>query len=234
VLANDVTEQIIAENALVKAYEDYKELATKVETIREQERTHMAREIHDELGQQLTGLKMDITWINKKIKTDDSALQERINDTVSLIDKTVITVRRLSSELRPSILDDLGLIAAMDWQNEEFMRRSEIKAIFTSSAPAIQVNSEIATALFRIFQECLTNVMRHAKATEVNTNISVDNRTLRLEVADNGIGFDEAQVKDKKTLGLLGMQERVALINGTCQIKGAKNNGTSVIITVPL
>jgi PAS domain S-box-containing protein len=234
VLANDITEQIKAENALHKAYEDYKELATKVETIREQERTHMAREIHDELGQQLTGLKMDITWINKKIKTEDALLQERINDTVSLIDKTVITVRRLSSELRPSILDDLGLVAAMDWQNEEFMRRSEIKAIFTSSAPVIQVNSEIATALFRIFQECLTNVMRHAKATEVNTNISVDNRTLRLEVADNGIGFDEAQVKDKKTLGLLGMQERVALINGTCQIKGTKNYGTSVIITVPL
>jgi PAS domain S-box-containing protein len=234
VLANDITEQIKAENALLKAYEDYKELATKVETIREQERTHMAREIHDELGQQLTGLKMDITWINRKIKTEDAALQERINDTVSLIDKTVITVRRLSSELRPSILDDLGLVAAMDWQNEEFMRRSEIKAVFTSSAPAIQVNSEIATALFRIFQECLTNVMRHAKATEVNTNISVDNNVVRLEVADNGIGFDEALVKDKKTLGLLGMQERVALINGTCQIKGNKNSGTSVIITVPL
>jgi PAS domain S-box-containing protein len=234
VLANDITEQIKAENALLKAYEDYKELATKVESIREQERTHMAREIHDELGQQLTGLKMDITWINKKIKTEDAALQERINDTVSLIDKTVITVRRLSSELRPSILDDLGLVAAMDWQNEEFMRRSEIKANFTSSAPAIQVNSEIATALFRIFQECLTNVMRHAKATEVNTNISVHNNVVRLEVADNGIGFDEALVKEKKTLGLLGMQERVALINGTCQIKGNKNSGTSVIITVPL
>src|SRR5690606_27760286 len=132
-----------------------------MEKLRETERTHMAREIHDELGQQLTGLKMDISWLNKKIITEDEAIKEKLKDTISLIDKTVITVRKIATELRPSILDDLGLIAAMEWQSEEFQKRSEITTKFSSNVSQVMIPTELATGLFRIYQESLTNILRH-------------------------------------------------------------------------
>ncbi len=234
VMANDVTDKLEAEEKLEKSKEAFRELAAHLETIRERERTHMAREIHDELGQQLTGLKMDISWINKKVKSDDKAVQAKMSDTLELIDKTVITVRRIATQLRPSILDDLGLISAMDWQSEEFQKRSEIKSTFIANVTHVSVSPDIATGIFRIYQECLTNVSRHAKATEVLASLNIENNTLTLTIEDNGIGFKEADIVNKKTLGLLGMKERVALVKGTYQINGNNGNGTSVIISVPL
>jgi PAS domain S-box-containing protein len=234
VMANDVTDKLEAEEKLEKSKEAFRELAAHLETVRESERTHMAREIHDELGQQLTGLKMDISWINKKVKSDDIAVQVKMNDTLELIDKTVITVRRIATQLRPSILDDLGLISAMDWQSEEFQKRSEISSIFTSNVTHVSVSPDMATGIFRIYQECLTNVSRHSRATEVVSSLNIENDTLTLIIEDNGIGFKEADIINKKTLGLLGMKERVALIKGTYQINGNNGNGTSVIISVPL
>jgi signal transduction histidine kinase len=196
----------------------------------------MAREIHDELGQQLTGLKMDISWINKRVKSEDVAVQQKMLETMQLIDKTVITVRRIATELRPSILDDLGLISAMEWQSDEFEKRSEIKSIFTTNVPHITVSNEIATGIFRIFQESLTNVSRHSKGTEVLSSFRKEDNIITLTIVDNGVGFNEDEIAQKRTLGLLGMKERVGLINGTYQIKGKNGNGmgASVIITVPL
>jgi PAS domain S-box-containing protein len=233
-LANDITETYLAEENLHKSKQAFKELAAHLETIRENERTHMAREIHDELGQQLTGLKMDISWINKKVKSDDAMVQQKMRDTIELIDKTVITVRRIATQLRPSILDDLGLVEAMEWQSEEFERRSEIKSIFKTNMNHVQVSEEIATGVFRIFQESLTNVSRHSKASEVNTVFKIEGNLLTLAIEDNGIGFKEDTIKNKKTLGLLGMRERVSLINGTYNINGNTGLGTTVLITVPL
>jgi PAS domain S-box-containing protein len=235
-LANDVTAKFVAEEKLQKSAEAYRELASNLETIRESERTHMAREIHDELGQQLTGLKMDISWINKRVQSEDKAVQEKMRDTIQLIDKTVITVRRIATELRPSILDDLGLVAAMEWQSDEFEKRSEIKSIFTTNISHITVSNEIATGIFRIFQESLTNVSRHSKGTEVLSSFKKEGNIITLTIVDNGVGFNEAEIAQKRTLGLLGMKERVGLINGTYQIKGNNGNGmgASVIITVPL
>ena len=168
-LANDVTSKYEAEEKLQSSNDALRDLASHLETIRENERSHMAREIHDELGQQLTGLKMDISWLTKKIKTDDNLVNQKIKDTIKLIDKTVVTVRRIATELRPSILDDLGLIAAMEWQSEEFEKRSEIKSIFNSNVSHITVKADISIAIFRIFQESLTNVLRHSQATEVTS-----------------------------------------------------------------
>ncbi len=235
-LANDVTAQYEAEANLQKSAIAFRELASNLETVRESERTHMAREIHDELGQQLTGLKMDISWINKRVKSEDAAVQQKMQDTLQLIDKTVITVRRIATELRPSILDDLGLISAMEWQSDEFEKRSEIKSIFTTNVGHITVSNEIATGIFRIFQESLTNVSRHSRGTEVLSSFKKEGNTLTLTIVDNGVGFNENEIAQKRTLGLLGMKERVGLINGTYQIIGKNGNGmgASVIITVPL
>ena len=234
VLASDETEKIAAEENLKKSHEDLRQLATHLEHIRESERTYMAREIHDELGQQLTGLKMDISWLNRKIKSSDADVQQKLKDTIQLIDKTVITVRRIATQLRPSILDDLGLIAAMEWQSEEFEKRSEIKTRFNSNVANLDVSPEIATGIFRIFQESLTNVLRHAEATEVHPSLNVNENNLELLVADNGKGFNTEDIQSKRTLGLLGMKERVLIMGGTYHLSSEPGHGTLVRIVVPL
>ncbi|MEO5941856.1 MAG: PAS domain S-box protein, partial [Ferruginibacter sp.] len=234
VLANDITEKIIAEENLKKSHEELRELATYLEKIRESERTHMAREIHDELGQQLTGLKMDISWLNKRIRSEDEEVNTKIKDTIKLIDKTVVTVRRIATQLRPSILDDLGLIAAMEWQSEEFQKRAEIRTGFKSNLSNVDVKPEIATGVFRIYQESLTNVLRHAAATEVNSSLTIEQDRLELVIIDNGKGFNINEIEHKKTLGLLGMKERSLLMGGEYEITGRPGVGTSVRIIVPL
>ena len=233
-LANDMTEKIIAEEKLKYSHAQLRQLATHLQSIRESERTHMAREIHDELGQQLTGLKMDISWINKKISDEEPVLKQKINETLELVDDTVKTVRRLATQLRPSILDDLGLGAAMEWQSEEFQKRSGIETHFTSNASGVVVPDEIATGIFRIFQESLTNVMRHSKATKVGANLSYNDGSLILQIVDNGVGYNENEISRKNTLGLLGMKERTLMMEGTFEISSRPGKGTSVIIVVPL
>jgi PAS domain S-box-containing protein len=233
-LANDLTEKIIAEENLKKSHKQLRELAVYLENIRESERTHMAREIHDELGQQLTGLKMDISWLNRKLGLADAEIKNKLEDTLSLIDKTVITVRRIATELRPSILDDLGLVAAMEWQSEEFQKRAEIKTHFYCNVSNVAVKPEIATGVFRIYQESLTNVLRHAHATETISSLTISDETLELQITDNGNGFNLADIENKKTLGLLGMRERTVLMGGKYEISGEPGVGTSVRISVPL
>lgn len=233
VLADDVTEQMLAEENLQQSHEAYRLLASHLETVREAERTHIAREIHDELGQQLTGLKMDISWLSKKIKSEDQEVQVKITETIALIDGTVKTVRRIATELRPSILDDLGLVAAMEWQSEEFERRSGISTKFQSNVTAIAVDTDLATGVFRIYQESLTNVMRHAEATRVEASLFITNTEIRLTISDDGKGFIVEEIANKKTLGLMGMRERATLLGGTYEISSMPERGTSVIIVVP-
>ncbi|HMJ47742.1 MAG TPA: PAS domain S-box protein [Ferruginibacter sp.] len=234
VLANDVTDRMIAEDKLKKSHEDFRQLATHLENIRESERTHIAREIHDELGQQLTGLKMDISWIKKKLNPADIELNKKMKDTIQLVDTTVKTVRRIATELRPSILDDLGIIAAMEWQTEEFEKRFKIKSAFKSNVANIAISSDYATAIFRIYQESLTNVVRHANASRVNSSLEIKDNILVLNISDNGKGFNATEITNKKTLGLLGMKERTLLMGGTYEISSRDGKGTSVIIIVPL
>jgi PAS domain S-box-containing protein len=234
ILANDVTEKVNAEEKLQESHEAFRQLATHLETIREAERTHLAREIHDELGQQLTGLKMDISWLNKKIKSEDEEVNQKIKETIQLIDSTVKSVRRIATELRPSILDDLGLVAAMEWQSEEFEKRFQIKCIFKSGISNEIIPPQLATGIFRIYQECLTNVLRHSEATEVRSVLEIRDRNLRLNITDNGRGFVVEEIANKKTLGLLGMKERSSLMGGTYEISSDPGKGTSILIIVPL
>ena len=218
----------------VNYQEQLRELAIHLQNIREEERTRIAREIHDELGQQLTGLKMDISWLSKKIVNETIQVNEKFEDTLLLIDETVKTVRKISTQLRPSILDDLGLVSAMEWQSEEFQKRFNIISTFISNKPLIELDSSKSTAIFRIYQECLTNVLRHSQATSVATTIEIHNGILELKITDNGIGFNQTENENKKTLGLLGMKERALIFGGTYQTISEINKGTTILVKLPL
>jgi PAS domain S-box-containing protein len=218
----------------VKAHNELRELSKSLQHASENERAFMAREIHDELGQQLTGLKMDVSWLKRKLADSDEEIKLKISDILSLIDETVKNIRRISTRLRPRILDDLGLIAALEWQTDEFRKRSETDIEFVSNVEHVDLPTEIATGLFRVYQECLTNVSRHAGATAVESSFTLENGMIYLEICDNGKGFEEGIISGKKTLGLLGMKERTLLMGGTYQIHSDTGKGTRVLVTVPM
>jgi signal transduction histidine kinase len=217
----------------MKTYEDIRRLNAHLQTIREEERASIAREIHDELGQQLTGLKMDTSWLNKKLSGKDEKLEHKLSDMLSLIDSTVKTVRRISSDLRPGVLDDLGLIAALEWQSSEFEKRSGIACNFTANYHEKEPDKKTAMGIFRVYQEALTNVMRHASATEVNAKLEKQNDHIILTVADNGKGFDSDSNMERKTLGLIGMKERALMMGGELHISSKKGVGTTVTLKIP-
>jgi signal transduction histidine kinase len=185
------------------------------------------------LGQQLTGLKMDVSWLSKKLPDANTGIHEKIKEILELLDITVKTVRKISAELRPSILDDLGLIEAMEWHGQEFEKRSGIKVNFQSAIKKIPLPENVGIGIFRIYQESLTNVARHAEASKVNCNIDEENETLMLKITDDGKGFDPDKVAGKKTLGLLGMKERTLMMGGKYEIKSSKGFGTTVLVSVP-
>ncbi|MEI2737939.1 MAG: PAS domain S-box protein [Chitinophagaceae bacterium] len=230
----DLTERIKAEKELAESYEAIRKLTSYLQNIREEERTNIAREIHDELGQQLTVLKMDVSWLRKKILVQDEPVKLKLKELTTMLDETVKTVRRISSELRPSLLDDLGLIAAMEWQLSEFEKRSGLITSFIHSGEDLQLPDTIKTALFRIFQESLTNVARHSHAKRVTVSIAQKDDNILLSIADNGKGFDKQKVADKRTFGILGMKERIVMIGGRYEIRSHPGKGTEVIVQVPL
>lgn len=214
--------------------EELRELSAHLQHIREEERMHIAREMHDELGQFLTGLKMDIAWLNKKLSNDASnaANREKLGEMTKLVDEAVVFVRKLAAELRPSILDDLGLIAALEWHSREFSRRFNIDVNFSTKNPELKTSNAIATGLFRMYQESLTNVARHAEAKQVNAVLELLNNEIHLSITDDGKGFDTNG--KRKTLGLLGMKERAMMIGGKLDIVSQPGHGTTIYITVPL
>ena len=203
-----------------------------MERIREEERTRIAREIHDELGQALTGLKMDLSWFAARLP-NQPALTEKSVAMLKLIDSTVHAVRRLSTELRPAILDNLGLVPAIEWLAQEFPKRSGVTCQFRTSDDDLSVDEERTTALFRICQEALTNVARYAGATEVQINLEADEKEITLRVTDNGRGITDAEMKGTKSLGLLGMRERTRLHGGTLLIAGTPGQGTTLTVRIP-
>jgi PAS domain S-box-containing protein len=229
----DITQMKKAEEQLQKSYEEIRSLATHLQNIREEERTNMAREIHDELGQQLTGLNMYVSWLSKKMHIQDNEIKEKFESAQELIEETVKTVRRISTKLRPSMLDDLGLIAAMEWQSAEFEKRSGTKTMFINHVGSVDVPSAIATGLFRIYQESLTNVARHAEANNVTATLELKNNMLVLTIKDDGKGFVLNEIGSKKTLGLFGMRERAMMMGGSYEVKTNPGKGTVVSVTVP-
>ena len=234
ILANDIDEKIKAEEKLQQSYRQIKLLANHLQNIREEERTKIAREIHDELGQQLTGLKMYVSWLNKKMIPHETEIKDKFQNTMELIEDTIKTVRKISTELRPSMLDDLGLLAAMEWQSNEFEKRSGITTTFIDFTGNKPIAAKFTTGLFRIFQESLTNVARHADAKKVVSSLAYENKLLKLTITDDGKGFVVNNIGSKKTLGLFGMRERTMEMGGNYEIKSDPGHGTTVFITIPL
>jgi len=216
---------------LRESEEKLRRLAAHLVTIREEERAHIAREIHDELGQVLTGLKMEVTWLAKRLK--EKPLVEKTDSMCKLIDTTVQTVRKIATGLRPEMLDDMGLIAAVGWQAKEFQKRTGIRTR-AKLPPEVKLDIDVSTTMFRIFQEILTNVARHSRATRVDLDLSVAEDRVALEVVDNGVGIAESDLNGKKSLGLLGMNERALLFGGEVRITGTPGHGTRVSVSIPL
>jgi len=213
--------------------EQLRSLSAHLQNIREQERIHIAREMHDELGQLLTGFKMDVSWLKKRYSTDNPDIKEKLTEMESLVNDAVSFVRKIAAELRPSILDDLGLMPALEWQSREFQKRYGIQVEFISKVQDLHTTELIATGLFRMYQESLTNVARHSEASKVQAVLQTSTTHISLTITDNGKGFDIDSISERKTLGLLGMKERAFMIGGKLDINSMPGEGTTVSIKVP-
>ncbi len=206
-------------------------LAAHLISVREEERAHIAREIHDELGQVLTGLKMEVGWLAKRLK--EKELIEKTDSMGKLIDSTVQTVRKIATGLRPEMLDDMGIIAAVGWQAKEFQKRTGIRCR-AKLPPEVKLDIDVSTTMFRIFQEILTNIARQSRATRVDIELDVGEERIALDVSDNVVGIAEGDVTGKKSLGLLGMHERALLFGGEVKITGSPGQGTRVCVSIPV
>lgn len=229
----DITERKQNERELVRLNEELRTLAGHLQTIREEERIHIAREIHDELGQLMTVIKMEVKWLKKHLQLQQESMTEKLDELLTTVDLTMKTIRKISSELRPSLLDDIGLNAAIEWHLGEFGKRTGISTnalLPEMDAPLTELQK---TSLFRIVQEALTNVARHSQATAVELQLEWNSNQLLLTIRDNGIGFD-AQQPHRKTLGILGMKERSLMINADYTVDSKEGNGTRVTVTLPL
>ena len=237
--ARDITERKRTEEALKKSREQLRALAGRLQSVREEERKQIAREIHDEFGGALTGLKIDLSFMassapKSRDKTKRDSFLSKMLDMTKLIDKTIGTVRRIVTELRPSILDDFGLIASLEWQLEEFQKRTGIQGEFASTTAYIHMDEKLSIAVFRIFQECLTNVARHANATKVTATLYKEADSFVLKVEDNGKGISEDDIHSTKSVGLTGMRERALFLGGTVNFFGEPSKGTTVSVQFPL
>jgi signal transduction histidine kinase len=230
----DITERKNIENKLQKSYDEIRMLSNHILSVREEERLHIAREIHDELGQQLTVLKMDVLAISKQSNYLPLPVISKIDRMIQMIDKSIQTVKKIVTELRPGILDDLGLIAALEWQAKEFQNSTGIFCRFNSNCIVENYSDKINTAVFRIFQESLTNVARHSKATKVFTQLYNHNNMLVLEVNDNGIGMCTESINSSSSFGVLGMKERATMLNGYINIQPSPTGGTRVQVQIPI
>ncbi|MCX6151324.1 MAG: histidine kinase [Ignavibacteriales bacterium] len=222
------------EEKLKSTTEQLRNLSSHLQSIREEERTNIAREIHDELGQVLTVLKIQITLLSKKLREDQQDLKLRLESAAKLLDDSVESVQRITSKLRPGILDELGLIPAIEWQAQEFHTRTGINFEWLLPKEEILLEQEKATAIFRIFQEALTNVARHANATRVRIYLEELKNNFILEITDNGKGITMNQINDPKSLGILGMKERALLLGGEVIIKSTMERGTTVKVEIPI
>lgn len=231
-MASDLTETKRAEQELRASSEQFRNLAAHLLSVREEERAKLSREVHDELGQSLTAMKMDLAWLARRLPLRNGQMLKRIRSTRQLADSIIQSIVRISTELRPAVLD-LGLAAAVEWQVREFQARSGIQCkVRLLSREAVASNA--STAMFRIFQETLTNIARHAKATRAEVVLQEQPGRLVLLIRDNGRGFDQADPSLSKSLGLLGMRERAAILGGQVNISSVAGKGTTVTAWIPL
>lgn len=228
----DTTQRKLAEKALKLQRSQLRALGERMRQVREEERRSVARDLHDRLGQILTAIKMDMAWIGRHTAKEQAGIEDRLARSIALIDEGSGAVRRICRGLRPAILDDLGLAAAIEWEAKEFMTRSGIACTVSVPSGDLSLDGNTSIALFRIFQECLTNVMRHSGARSVRVSLERTEAEVRLGVADDGKGFSES--KSSGSLGLLGMKERAHSCGGTLELVSSPGAGTTVTVTIPI
>jgi signal transduction histidine kinase len=219
---------------LQSSLEQLRALAARLQSIREEERKRVAREIHDQLGQALTAIRLDVSSLVHELPEDQRRQSKRTQTILTLVDETIRSVRQIATELRPGMLDDLGLVATIEWAGEEFGARTGTQCRLDLPPDDIVVDPDTAIAIFRIFQETLTNVARHANAKEVQARLEIEDGHLTLEVHDNGTGIPPEKLQKGRSLGILGMRERATLLGGDLSIMGIPGKGTAVRVRIPL
>jgi signal transduction histidine kinase len=232
-LEDEIRERRRAEEGLQRSRQQFRNLSRHLQGAREEERKSIAREIHDDLGQRLTLHKLQLTLLEQDLSTVDTALGARCTVMAGEIDATIQSVKRIISQLRPGVLDDLGLTAAIEWQTEEFQRHTGIACVSRITPPDITLDPERSTALFRIFQETLTNVARHAGADRVHITLSADADGITMEISDNGCGISAAAIERPASFGLMGMRERASYFGGSIRLYGTPGEGTRVMVHFP-
>lgn len=230
----DITEQKKAQEELERSREALRNLSVHLQSVREEESTRVARKIHDELGQSLTALQMDLSWLENRLPPGNEDIRDKTHSMSALVDDTIDSVHKITMELRPSMLDDLGLPAAIEWQAGDFQKRSGIRCQANIRCGDDLIDRELATAVFRIFQETLTNIARHSKATHCRVSLTKTEKDLSMEVTDNGIGITQWQVDDPRSFGMIGMRERAHLWGGTVHVRRIRPSGTMVKVVIPL
>lgn len=238
IIARDTTERNRAEDATRKSQQQLRALSAHLQTIREEERTRIAREIHDELGQALTGLKLQLSLLEESwsegTSRDPLTLHEAAFDRMrGLVDGSIQTVRKIATELRPMMLDNLGLPAAIEWQADEFVKTSGICCEVSLPEEEMSLDRDTSTALFRILQESLTNIVRHAKASKVSVRLCRDHDGTVLHVQDNGVGIPAQPLAGGASFGLLSMKERALMLGGTLDVSSGPGAGTAIVVRVP-
>jgi PAS domain S-box-containing protein len=231
--ARDVTESRRIQQEIHTSRQQLRELAAQLESAREEERKHIAREVHDELGQVLTALRMDVSLLRLRFGALDPQLADKVQDMKNLVDRGIQGVRNVASNLRPAALD-MGLIAALEWLCGELSGRINIACTLDMNQTEFDLDEARAVVVFRIVQESITNVARYAQATQVTIRLEQDQNELRVTVQDDGQGFDPAQAAGKKSFGLLGMRERALALGGRLDIQSAPQQGTTIALTIPL
>jgi signal transduction histidine kinase len=229
----DISERKRAERDQKESGERLRELTAHLQSIREEERSRIAREIHDELGQVLTALSLDVRWLHKRLPAEQGELQEKTRSMGALITTTVNSVSRICSELRPAILDDVGLSAAIEWQAGEFSARTGIACNIQTEPPEIRLSEELSVAIFRIFQETLTNIVRHAQASEVDVHLRLTPRDFLMRVSDDGVGMEATGPQKVDSFGLLGVKERVRGFGGELALRTGDKGGACLDIVIP-
>jgi len=240
VSSKDISEQVKAEEESQKAHEMFQQALEKAEMVsrqmesaRENERKLIAHEIHDELGQMLVALQMDLHWIGMQVDEQEERIKVKLDGMISIVSNLLTEIQRITSHLSPRVLADLGIHDALEWLVSDFRKRSPIRYEFTSSNADYCSDSQCSTAVFRIAQAALTNVVRHSLATQVEITLTCGQDRALLEIKDNGIGISEDKITALDSMGLIGMRERARCCGGTLTISGNKGNGARIIASIP-
>ena len=237
VLVNERTEQLFESRERLRALSDH------LQKVREQEKTHLSRELHDELGGTLTAIRLDVAWLKQMDKDNHVELDGKVNGILDMVDSVISVTRRIVSELRPVLLDEIGLWAAIEWQLKEFEKRTKIDCAIISECNTCEIQGrcdknvftpEISITMYRLFQEALTNISRHASATQVEVGCCLCDNSAVLTIKDNGVGFDSSIIDNRNSYGIRGMYERVGSLGGTLSIESKLNFGTTVEAKLPL